>query len=106
MKLKTYRQSGDPVQLENREKYQAEFTVMYDKCAEAAGLDMLKLHESVSAGETELVKKYNVEVETELPKTAKAWSALISKYEDTPLMLAKTADGKSIVLILMDQLQR
>jgi hypothetical protein len=104
MKIKLYRQSGDPVALENREHYKREFQEMYDKCAEEAGLDMLKLHESVAAAETELVKKWNAEVEVELPKTQRAWDKLISQYEDTPLMLAKAKNGKYLVLILMDSL--
>ncbi|MEZ0209251.1 MAG: hypothetical protein ACAH17_03700 [Candidatus Paceibacterota bacterium] len=105
MKLRTFRMSGDPVALENREKFQEEFKIVYDKCAERAGLDMLRLNRLVRYCERQLVKKWNAEVLTELPKTAKAWEKVIAQYEDTPLMLARTKDGKGLVLILMDQMQ-
>jgi hypothetical protein len=105
MKLKLFRQSGEPVDLEAREAFKADFKAVYDKAAERAGLDMLKLSRMLSFCERQLVKKHNGQVEHDIPKSQKAWAALIAKYEDTPIMLARTTDGKSVVMILMDTLQ-
>jgi len=105
MKLKIFRQSGSPVALEDRENYDCEFKAMYDKCAERAKLDMLKMNRMIAFCERQLVKKWNKTTEIELPRSKKALLKILSQYEDTPIMLAKTTDGKDLVAILMDQLQ-
>lgn len=105
MKLKIYRQSGDPVELANRELYKAEWQLFYDRAAERAALDMLKLQRMLRFGERLLVRKHNVEVVIEVPKSQKAWTTLIAKYEDTPFMIARTADGEGLVGVIMDALQ-
>lgn len=117
MKLKVYRQSGSPVNPEMQDKYTEEYRALYDKCEERAERTfqktkgyltkvprMLILQRMLAYAERGLVKKYNGEVEVELPKTSKAWTALISKFGDTPLMLAKEQNSGKLVLILMDAL--
>lgn len=104
MKIRLMRQSGDPTNVEDRDAFQAAFREMYDKAAERAGLDMLKLNRMVSFCERLLVKKHNKEVLVDMPKSAKAWTNLISKYDDVPILVARTADGKEIVLVIMDAL--
>jgi hypothetical protein len=54
-------------------------------------------------GERILVKKHNIQVNVDIPKSAKGWQKLISSYEDTPILVARTADGKEVVGILMDE---
>jgi hypothetical protein len=102
-KLKVYRKSGVPVKLEDREAYQKEWEVFYDKVKTRAGLDMLKTQRMLAFGERQLIKKYNVEVLVEMPKSAKGWEKLIAGYEDTPIMLARTTKGNEVVAIIMDE---
>lgn len=105
MKVKLFRQSGEPVEPSAQEAYRADWANYYDKAQSRAKLDMLKLQRMLSYGERQLIKKHGSQVELEMPKSAKAWDKLISSYGDTPIMTARTTDGKSVVLILMDQLQ-
>lgn len=105
MKVQLYRQSGQPVDLADRDGYDTDFKAAYDKCAERAGLDMLKLNRMVAFCERQLIKKWNKSVEIEVPRSKKAALELLSRFEDVPILLAKTTDGKGIVAILMDQLQ-
>jgi hypothetical protein len=104
MKLNLYRQSGQPVNLEDRENYDREFKITYDKCAERAGLDMLKLNRMISFCERQLVKKWNKTVLIEVPKSKKGFKKLLAKYEDVPIMIAITANRENVIAVLMDQL--
>jgi len=105
MKLKLYRQSGQPVSLESRAAFEADWKVFYDKAAALAGLDMLKLQRFCRFGERQLTKRHNIEVAIDVPATPEAWEALIKSYEDCPVMIARTQDGTGIVAVLMDNLQ-
>lgn len=104
-KIQLFRQSGNPVDMSDREKYDIEFKKMYDKAAERAGLDMIKLNRMLRFCERQLIKKYNIKVEVEMPKTAKAWESLINKYEDVPIMVARELNSGKPILIIMDTLQ-
>lgn len=101
--MKLYRKSGLPVSLESRDAYDKEWKEFYDRAAERAALDMLLLARYLSFGERILVKKHNIQVNVDIPKSAKGWQKLISSYEDTPILVARTADGKEVVGILMDE---
>lgn len=103
-KIKLFRQSGTPVELESLKAYESEWKVYYDKAAERAGLDMLLLNRFLSFGERQLIKKHGSEVEIELPKTAKAWNELCNKYA-CPIMAAQRQDGRGLLLVIMDVLQ-
>lgn len=118
MKIKLYRQSGTPVDPAQQQEYTEAHRVMYDKCdakAEAVFQKttgrltrvprMLVLQRLLRYAERGLVRKFNGDAELELPKTAKAWSALISTYGDTPLMVAKESSSGKLVLLLMDDLK-
>jgi hypothetical protein len=104
MKIELMRQSGQPVDLGDRDKYDNDFKAFYDKAAERAGLDMLKLARFMRFGERQLAKKYNNLVEVELPKSEKAWKALQAKYEDCPIMTAVNLKNSKLILIIMDTL--
>lgn len=104
-KLEVYRQSGQPVSGDAQALYKTEWQAFYDKAAARAGLNMLSLQRFLRYGERQLTLKHNVKVEVDIPKSAKAWMALLATYEDTPLMMAKTTDGKKLVLIIMDVFQ-
>jgi hypothetical protein len=114
MKLQLYRQSGGIIDVSIQEKYDEAFKAFYDK----ADLRAREIHNNniysdgyallmqrfLRFGERQLFKAFNQDVEIELPKTAKAWEKLIEKYQDTPIMLARTTDGKKLVLVIMDSL--
>jgi hypothetical protein len=122
MKLQLFRQSGQPVELSDRDGYDEDFKKMYDlaevksqkaferrsaKGPSYKGYNvpkMLILNRMLSFGERLLVKKWNKSVEIELPRSKAGMSKLLSKYEDLPIMIAKSTDGKSLVAILMDRL--
>lgn len=100
--LKLYRKSGDPVNKADRDAYSAEWKTFFDKVSDRVGLDMLKKQRMLAFGERQLIKKHNKEVVVDMPSTKEAWAELISTYEDTPIMLARTTDGKEVVAIIMD----
>lgn len=101
MKLKLLRQSGDPVTLESRDAFKADFQAFYDRAKERAGLDMLKMHRFLAWGDRLLAKKHSVDVEVEMPKTHKAWEKLCVQF-DGPIMIAQRQDNKKIIGIIMD----
>lgn len=123
MKLQLYRQSGRPVSLEDLEGYETEFRAMYDKAEikSAAAFErrtakgpaykgynvpkVLILNRMLSYGERLLTKKWNKSVEIEVPRSKAGLIKLLATYEDTPIMLALTADRKSVIAVIMDQLQ-
>lgn len=103
MKLKTYRISNRPISVEHLEAYEVEFKAYFDKASFEAGPNMKLLSRYLSFGEHCLNKKYKVDVETEIPKSAKGWNKLIESFAGCPIMVAQSEDRKSLVLVLMDQ---
>lgn len=118
MKLKVYRQSGSPINPESELQYNEEYKALYDKCEAKADTifakefghlkqlpRMIMLQRLLRFAERGLIAKYGGNDVVELPKTAKAWTALLNKYGETPLMLAKEQASGKLVLLLMDNLQ-
>lgn len=120
MKLTVYRQSGSPVHPEFQAQYQEEYRTFYDRCelkaeaifAKNTGVlnrklvpRMIILQRLLNYGERFLMRKYGGNDTVELPKTAKQWTALINKYSETPIMLAKEQKTGKLILLLMDDLQ-
>lgn len=115
MKIRTCRMSGQPVNPADIAAFAEEWQAGYDAAEKKhtipavegegikfAPVDMLALQEDLAKLETTLKAKYSVEGEAELPKTAKAWVALI-KQLGSPLMLANPIDKPDeIVLVIMD----
>lgn len=117
MKIKLYRQSGTPVDVEKQQQYTEAHRAMYDRCELKADKlfakfsralhkvpHMIMLQRYLRFAERKLVRTFNGNVEIELPKSAGAWKKLISSYGDTPIMVARESTSGSIVLILMDDL--
>jgi hypothetical protein len=123
MKLQLFRDSGFPVSLADRDGYDADFRLMYDKTeAKAAAAyerrtakgpsykgynvpKMIIFNRMLAYGERLLIKKWSKNVEIELPRSKTALIKLLSTYEDVPIMLALSVDRKSVIAVLMDQLQ-
>lgn len=115
MKIQVYRQSGMPVNESDQAGYTAEWKAFYDK-AEARAKErfsddnesepyFMLLERYLRYGERQLVKKYNVAVEVELPKTVRGWTKLMETYQDTPVILARRQDSGKLILIIADTLQ-
>ena len=117
MKVKLFRQSGDIVDKDRREAYNAEWQQVYDRIEKKAEAiynkksgklqlvpAMIVMQRLTRYAERQLFKKHAIDVEIELPKSKKAMSALIKKYDDVPIMLARTQDGTDVIAILMDAL--
>lgn len=116
-KVKIFRASKDPLNPEDRLKYNEDFKAMYDRCEEKSMAIFLKergtlakrydisrmmvLQRLVQYGEFLLTKKHNFSIEVEFPSTQKAWKALTDKYE-APIMVAQRVDGKGLVLVIQD----
>lgn len=103
MKLRLARMSGKPVSQENLEAYTMEFKQRYDEILEKHGKDMLTVHQEVMKLDEELTGKWRqIEVE-QLPKSAKGWRELITKFE-APIMLALSSENvDELVLVIMDE---
>jgi hypothetical protein len=117
MKLMLLRQSGRPVDNEKAKAFESEWRQIYDKAEVKAEVvfkktfgklqttpKMIILQRYLRFAERQLTLKHGSEEMIDIPKSARAWETLISKYEDVPIMVARRTD-KGIVLILMDQLQ-
>lgn len=103
-RLRIVRMSGVPVDPESLKAYNTEFKQEYDKIAEECAQDMLKFHEQLQALDEVLAKKYSNILTEEVPKSNKAWHALIGKYE-APVMIAQSSENpKELVLVIMDRL--
>lgn len=116
--MKVYRQSGSPVDPEMQEQYLAEYQAYFDKCEQRAKRvfeknvprlrhlpEMIIMQRMLQFGERLILKKYNKDTIVDMPKTRKAWAALLSRFHDTPVMVAKEAKSGTPILILMDELQ-
>lgn len=110
------RQSGNPVQPEAQAAYAQEWQLAYDEIelraekiyAKKTGKLQLKpkmlfVQRMCSAIERKLFKKHNVRVDIPLPKSAKAWAALVKKYE-APILCAQRQDSGELILVIMDTL--
>ena len=116
-KLLIVRQSGRPVSEEAQQKYDAEFRIMYDACEERAKLIAAKPNSRIKAttmavlqrllryAERQLFKRHATNIYVSLPRSEKAWTALIAGYEDVPIMVARRTNGKGVVMVLMDTLR-
>lgn len=101
-KLKIFRMSGLPVGVEHLEAYKAEFAAGFDAAKDKHGNDMLSLQSDVQELEDALVAKYEKVGVVELPKSAKAWKALMGKFE-APIMVAQSSEGNNEqVLVIVD----
>lgn len=115
MKIQVYRQSGTPVNEKDQAAYNEEWQKFYDK-AESRAREIhnqgpesesyfILLQRFLSYGERQLIKKFNVAVEVELPKTSRGWTKLIESFQDTPVLLARRQESGKLVLIIADTLQ-
>lgn len=105
MKVKIYRQSGNPVLKEDLDRMMVVYKAEFDKILEKCGNDMEKVNNAIE-GEGGLMSKLAVEFESEreleieLPKSAKKWKELVGKFGVVSIG-TKDETGK-LCLIMMD----
>jgi hypothetical protein len=102
-KVQLFRQSKNPVNLEDYKAYQEDWVKYFDSVQAKYSLDMEKTHKMLEYGEKKLIKKYNKTVLIELPKTNKKIKELCQQF-GAPIMFAERQDGAGIVAIIMDEL--
>lgn len=100
--MKIFRMSGLPLDSADVEAYQAEFKLKYDELAAAAGLDMLKLHESIIEMEEKLKRQYNIIGEQALPKSIKGFQQLVDKYGAPIIVARENGNTNELVLCVCD----
>lgn len=95
--------SGLPVQLEDLETFKQEWKTEFDRLQKVHGNDMLSLQKDLAALDESLRSKYKIVDTIELPKSLRAWTTLLKKYE-APVMLAQSSENiKEFLLIIMDE---
>ena len=117
MKLTVYRQSGSPVNPTHQAAYLAEYQAYFDKCelrskkvfAKNSRLlrhlpEMIIMQRMLQYGERLIMRMYGGQDQVELPRSAKAWTELLNRYSETPIMVAKERESGKLLLLLMDDL--
>ena len=95
------KQSGNPVDESEAKKFLDEWKEGFDKLFDAKG-DMAIVSEKAKAFEEELLKKYKVEKQVDLPKSMKAWKKLLENHSSSIMVdvHAKTGD---LMFVILDQ---
>lgn len=116
MKLQIIKQSGKPVDPIAARQFDEEWRLMFDK-AELKSSNifqkrtgkltrtphMLILQRMLNFTEYVLTKKYNQDQFVTLPTSARQWTKLIEHYGNYPILTAKRADKKELILLIMDE---
>lgn len=106
MKITMVRASSLPVLEADFKQFQADFRVLYDKI-KARFPGVLTEEESrrfqwlAERCQERLFKKYPLKQIISLPKTGKAWKALMSEYG--PFVIAQARETHEIVLVIQDR---
>ena len=95
------KQSGNPVDESEAKKFLDEWKEGFDKLFDAKG-DMAIVSEKAKAFEEELLKKYKIEKQVNLPKSLKAWKELLENHKSGIMVdiHAKTGD---LIFVILDQ---
>lgn len=100
MKIKMVKQSGNAVETEDFEAFDAEFKGRYDILHAEYASDMKIMHEKVEELYAELAPKYKTIIEVEYPKSAKQAKALVTKYGQ--YMVTTHVDSDELILVILD----
>ena len=93
------KQSGNPVDAGDVEKFRTEWKEGFDKLFNVDG-DMAVVTEQAQAFEDELMKKYKVERSIELPKSMRAWKKLLEECQGGIMVDVHKDTGKLLFVIL------
>ena len=94
------KQSGNPVDEGDAEKFRTEWKKGFDKLFEAEG-DMAVVSEKAQEYEEELMTKYDMQRKVDLPKSLKSWKVLLEKHQG-PIMVDQNNETGDIVFIILD----
>ena len=95
------KQSGNPVDESEAKKFLDEWKEGFDKLFDAKG-DMAIISEKAKAFEEELLKKYKVEKQVNLPKSMKAWNKLLDDHQ-SGIMVDQHAKTGELMFVILDQ---
>ena len=95
------KQSGNPVDESEAKKFLDEWKEGFDKLFDSKG-DMAIVSEKAKAFEEELLKKYKVEKQVNLPKSMKAWKKLLDDHQ-SGIMVDQHAKTGDLMFIILDQ---
>ena len=95
------KQSGNPVDESEAKKFLDEWKEGFDKLFNAKG-DMAIVSEKAKAFEEELLKKYKVEKQVDLPKSMKAWKKLLDDHQ-SGIMVDQHAKTGDLMFVILDQ---
>jgi polyhydroxyalkanoate synthesis regulator phasin len=95
------KQSGNPVDESEAKKFLDEWKEGFDKLFDAKG-DMGIVSEKAKAFEEELLKKYKVEKQVNLPKSMKAWKKLLEDHK-SGIMVDQHSKTGELMFVILDQ---
>jgi hypothetical protein len=95
------KQSGNPVDEGEAEKFLKEWKEGFDKLFEADG-NMANVTKKAQAYEEKLIKKYKIEASVELPKSMKAWKKLLEEHH-SGIMVDVNVETGDLMLVILDQ---
>ena len=95
------KQSGNPVDESEAKKFLDEWKEGFDKLFDAKG-DMAIVSEKAKAFEEELLKKYKVEKQVNLPKSMKAWKKLLEDHK-SGIMVDQHSKTGELMFVILDQ---
>ena len=95
------KQSGNPVDESEAKKFLDEWREGFDKLFDSKG-DMAIVSEKAKAFEEELLKKYKVEKQVNLPKSMKAWKKLLEDHK-SGIMVDQHAKTGDLMFVILDQ---
>ncbi len=95
------KQSGNPVDESEAKKFLDEWKDGFDKLFDSKG-DMAIVSEKAKAFEEELLKKYKVEKQVDLPKSMKAWKKLLEDHK-SGIMVDQHSKTGDLMFVILDQ---
>ena len=95
------KQSGNPVDESEAKKFLDEWREGFDKLFDSKG-DMAIVPEKAKEFEEELLKKYKVEKQVDLPKSMKAWKKLLEDHK-SGIMVDQHAKTGDLMFVILDQ---
>ena len=95
------KQSGNPVDEGDTKKFLDEWKEGFDNIFDAKG-DMAIVTEKAKEFEEELLKKYKVEKQVNLPKSMKAWKKLLEDHQ-SGIMVDQHAKTGDLMFVILDQ---
>ena len=95
------KQSGNPVDESEAKKFLDEWKEGFDKLFDEKG-DMAIVSKKAKSFEEELLKKYKVEKQVNLPKSMKAWKQLLDNHK-SGIMVDQHSKTGDLMFVILDQ---